>query len=121
MLAVGAAKLITVVDLNTGATILKSHRHGRVRCVSLSASGSYVVSGSFDSTLELVDMTAGARLHHFVTGDTIRAVSFSADAKLLAGINASVIASLGTAETFEAACEQLRALPLNLALRMIEL
>lgn len=67
LLAVGAAKRITVVDLNTGATILKNQRMGRVRCVTLSSGGVYVCSGSFDSTLELVDMTAGARLHHHNT------------------------------------------------------
>ena len=67
ILAVGAAKLITVVDLDSGATLLQSPRSGRVRCVTLSSGGSLLVSGSFDSTLEMVDMTAGARLHHHRT------------------------------------------------------
>ena len=67
LLAVGAAKRITVVDLNTGATLLKNQRQGRVRCVTLSVGGNYVISGSFDSTLELLDITAGARLYHHTT------------------------------------------------------
>ena len=84
VLAVGAGKLITVVDLNTGATLCKSPRSGRVRCVALSSGGNLLISGSFDSTLEMVDLTAGARLHHHRTTDTVRSVSFSADAKFFA-------------------------------------
>ncbi|MBZ4218648.1 MAG: protein kinase, partial [Chlorobium sp.] len=63
------------------ANSFEGHRYG-VASVSLSADGSYAISGSYDHTLKLWDMSTGQCLRTFVGhSDSVNSVSLSADGK----------------------------------------
>mgnify|MGYP006162579187 CR=1 FL=1 len=85
VVAIGGGQLVTVYDMQTGATLAKISRDARVRCVSLSSSGTMLVIGGFDKKVMLTNLSSGTQLKHVQgTGETARSVHVSANATLLA-------------------------------------
>jgi hypothetical protein len=68
ILAVGGNQLVSVFDIQTGATLRKMPRDGRVRCVALSNDGSTLVVGGFDRKVVLHGVDEGANLCTFAPG-----------------------------------------------------
>ncbi|KAA6230458.1 WD40 repeat domain-containing protein (plasmid) [Chlorobium phaeovibrioides] len=72
---------IKYISFSYKANSFEGHRYG-VASVSLSADGSYAISGSYDSTLKLWDMSTGQCLRTFEGHrGNVNSVSLSADGK----------------------------------------
>jgi len=84
-LLIGGNQLATVFDCVSGATLLRKHREGRVRCVAISNDGDVVVTGGFDQIVELHHLRSGAQFSHFPTlCDVVRSSHLSAVSNRLA-------------------------------------
>eukprot|EP00966_Prymnesium_polylepis_P298393 6895192-Prymnesium_polylepis.2 len=85
-LAIAGANLVTVLDMETHATVRQLQRDNRVRCVGMSSDGSAVVFGGFGKTLEVHALDGGAVIQRFKCcgGDTVRCLHLSTDASVLA-------------------------------------
>ena len=85
VVVVGGQQLVTVYDVQTGATLAKTKKTARVRCVALSRCGNKLVVGGFDKKVSFSTLSSGTQLKHISgTGGTVRSVHISSDGKLSA-------------------------------------